>query len=885
LGIDSIKRVEILSALEEKLPDLPSVSPEIMGSLKTLGHIADYLKNMNSNDDKNEQTAFKPSTASISSTVDDLPVIDPFEKQTNDPDKRAIPRNVVTLRQAPDISGIPVAIQRGKNVFITEDNTGLSEHISDELSKLGLHVVRISLDILKYRKQLTGAAGLIIVQDPRSTEMKRDLKDAFELAKHLAPQLIASASESGALLATITRLDGAFGLKGENLGHPVQGGLAGLAKTAAIEWPHVCTHAIDITPAWTDNHEIAKSVVNDILTPGPIEIGHDFGKRWTPVLDPRPFPTGHVNLEPGDVVIISGGARGITAASALALAEHAKPALILIGRSPEPVSEPDWLASAIDEAAMKKAILENEFKDHKVSPAQIEKKYRWYLSNREISQNLIKLRSSGSHVEYHPVDVRNLEGLKSLLEIVRTTVGPIKGIIHGAGVLADRLLIDKNSEQFDRVFDTKVDGLDNLLQATSNDDINYLILFSSVAARLGNKGQVDYAMANEVLNKTAQAEALKRPGCRVASINWGPWDGGMVDSALKHGFERNGIPLIPAETGANCMLFEMMGNPSQPAEIVIGANIARPKEINRGYPKLTVSPRRSTAKSSERLALVFKQNVNINRYPILKSHIIDGCPVVPLALITEWFAHGALHESPGLVLHGLNDIRILKGIRLEHSQRLVRLLAGKPKKNGEFFEVELELRDGKHAGEDILHSRATAVLSDQLTDAPKFQLSKQMLSTTYTRTIDEVYDKILFHGFQLHGIRKIISCSSEGIVAQISPAPPPQEWISAPLRNHWIADPLVMDSAFQLATLWCFEENGIVSLPSYCKAYSQYHHRYPTDSVVVVLDIKEVSNRKMRGDFTFLDGRDEVIAQLIGYEAIMDTSLLEAFKPQFKASA
>jgi hypothetical protein len=43
LGIDSIKRVEILSTLEEKMPDLPTVSPEIMGSLKTLGQIIEYL--------------------------------------------------------------------------------------------------------------------------------------------------------------------------------------------------------------------------------------------------------------------------------------------------------------------------------------------------------------------------------------------------------------------------------------------------------------------------------------------------------------------------------------------------------------------------------------------------------------------------------------------------------------------------------------------------------------------------------------------------------------------------------------------------------------------------------------------------------------------------
>jgi acyl transferase domain-containing protein/NADP-dependent 3-hydroxy acid dehydrogenase YdfG len=879
LGIDSIKRVEILSTLEEKLPDLPSVSPEIVGELKTLGQIADYLIAADSNDDQDGQAELKPSTA------DALPTIAPFGKQANHPDIIKIPRNVVCLREAPDLSEAPIVIKSNKKVFITDDNTGLSEQISDELSKMGLHVVRISLDILKSNKQLTEAAGLIIVQDPKSAAMKQNLKDAFELAQYLAPQLLSSASESGALLTTITRLDGAFGFKGESLSHPVQGGLAGLAKTAAIEWPQVCTHAIDISPKWTDNHEIAKSVVNDILTPGPIEIGHDFGNRWTLSLNPRPFPAGHINLKRDDVVVISGGARGITAAAASALAEHVKPALVLIGRSSEPEAEPDWLASAADEPAMKKAILDNEFQKHKVSPAQLEKIYKRYRANREISQNLKELRSTGARVDYHSVDVRNLDGLKSLLEKIRTTIGPIKGIIHGAGVLEDRLLVDKNLKQFERVFDTKVDGLDNLLQATSSDDLKYIVLFSSVAARLGNKGQVDYAMANEVINKTAQAEALKRPGCRVVSINWGPWDGGMVNSALKHEFERNGIPLIPAETGADCMLYEMMGNPLQPAEIVIGANIERPKEVNHEYPKLAVSTKRSAPKSNDHLSLVFKQNVDTDHYPILKSHIIDGCPVVPVALITEWFAHGALHESPGLVLHGLNDIRILKGIRLENNQRLIRLLAGKPKKNGEFFEVELELRDGKHAGQDIIHSRATAILSDQLSNAPPFQISKQMLATTYTRTIDEIYNKILFHGFQLHGIRKIVSCSSKGIVAQISPAPPPQEWISVPLRNHWIADPLVMDSAFQLATLWCFEENGIVSLPSYCKAYSQYHRQYPTDNVSVVLEIKEVSNRKMRGDFTFLDGSDEVIAKLLGYEAIMDASLIEAFKPQFKASA
>jgi len=61
------------------------------------------------------------------------------------------------------------------------------------------------------------------------------------------------------------------------------------------------------------------------------------------------------------------------------------------------------------------------------------------------------------------------------------------------------------------VFNTKVSGFQNLLESTAGDNLKHLIIFSSIAARTGNKGQVDYAMANEVLNKLAIQESAKRP--------------------------------------------------------------------------------------------------------------------------------------------------------------------------------------------------------------------------------------------------------------------------------------------------------------------------------------------------------------------------------------
>ena len=72
-----------------------------------------------------------------------------------------------------------------------------------------------------------------------------------------------------------------------------------------------------------------------------------------------------------------------------------------------------------------------------------------------------------------------------------------------------------------------------------------------------------------------------------------------------------------------------------------------------------------------------------------------------MALMTEWFAHGALHENPGLVLHGLDDIRVLKGIRLESEKKHIRLLAGKAKKTGEEKKEKRQGQKGKEKKEAL----------------------------------------------------------------------------------------------------------------------------------------------------------------------------------------
>ncbi len=873
LGIDSIKRVEIFSSLEEKLNHIQSVSPETMGTLKTLRRIAEYLAGTPLNNEPQTSTINTPINTIASPkrvAEDELPEINISD----------INRRVVSIVEKPYNQGSKLTIPQDRKIFVTDDNSGLSEAIAEELKSQDIDAMHISNKVLMNKKDLPKASGLIILpRNDLSAEGQKNgriLKDAFILTNHLASDLIDSAAKEGAIFATITRMDGAFGFKGKGIANAVTGGLAALAKTASIEWEGVCCRAIDIVPDWEDNKNIAKAVVAELVNPdpsGPVEIGLDKnlspGSRFTLKLELSPYQPAQkiqLDLNQGDVVVVTGGARGITASTVQALAKHTDATLILLGRSPEPSSspEPKWLESLDDEAIIKKAILENELGNQNASPVMLEKAYKKHMANREISRNLEKLRQDGTSAFYFSADIRKPEQLNRILDDVRSAHGPIKGIIHGAGVLDDRLIKNKTINQFERVFDTKVKGLFTLLESTKNDNLRYLVLFSSIAARIGNKGQVDYAIANEVLNKIAQKESLLRPDCRVVSINWGPWDGGMVSASLKREFKKNKIKLIPKDTGSMCMLYEMMGDKNHPAEIVVGGNII-PDE--------------------EKLSLTFKREIDVKQYPVLESHILDGSPVVPFALIAEWLGHGALHDNPGLFLHGLDDIRILKGIRLEHNKKLIRLMTGKPKKKGSIFEVDVEIRDGIKNGIEVVHTRAKAILTDNFSQPPILDISASMGSKAYFRSMDEVYDKILFHGVALRGIKEIISYSSKGMLARISSAPSPVKWMKEPLRSRWIGDPLVLDSAFQMAIIWCFEEMGVVSLPTYCASYRQYRNKFPSDGVTALLEVKEVTKRKLKGNFTFLDKNNLVVAQLTGYEAAMDESLFKAFKTKDAANA
>ena len=400
-------------------------------------------------------------------------------------------------------------------------------------------------------------------------------REAFACARAVAGEL----SSGAGVFVTVQDTGGDFGLSGAEAAGAWAAGLPGLAKTVAIEWPGVHAKAIDLERRG-ETALLANRLAEEILFGGDeIEVGlRADGERvtvTTAAADLQTVTPATGRIASGVVLVASGGARGVTAASLVELARAIRPRVALLGRTALSV-EPDWAIGLVTTEAMQKVLVKRlREQGQTVTPREIQKRTEAVLHTREIRATLEDIKRAGGEGLYLEVDIGDGNSVRAALGRVRAQWGPIQGLIHGAGVLADKPLAQKTDEQFQRVFDTKVEGLRNLLEATAEDPLEMICLFSSVAARVGNAGQSDYAMANEVLNKVAAAEARRRgAGCVVKSLNWGPWEGGMVTPALKHHFEGMGVPLIPLDWGARRFAQEMIYGRDRAIEVVFGGDPA-----------------------------------------------------------------------------------------------------------------------------------------------------------------------------------------------------------------------------------------------------------------------------------------------------------------------
>jgi polyketide synthase PksL len=170
------------------------------------------------------------------------------------------------------------------------------------------------------------------------------------------------------------------------------------------------------------------------------------------------------------------------------------------------------------------------------------------------------LSSTPGRVSYRQVDLGELDQVKRLIAGVQYDHHRLTGILHSAGMTADRFILKKQPAEFGQVLEPKVTGTFHLDQATQIVPLDWFVLFSSVAGALGNLGQADYATANAFMDQFAAHRnrhvAAKHRYGRTLSVNWPLWQsGGMGIDPASRDLLRETTGMEPMQTATGMQAF------------------------------------------------------------------------------------------------------------------------------------------------------------------------------------------------------------------------------------------------------------------------------------------------------------------------------------------
>lgn len=818
LGIDSIKRVEILSAMSERVAGLRELKMSDFGHLRTLGQIVEY---MNGHGNENDV----PSIKEAPSTNEAPPLAE-----------AAIKRYALRQITAP-APGVALAGLFGVDrVAITDDGTGLASVLAKKLAARGINASVVST-VPNDANAVIFLGGMRAVS---SIDVALDVnREAFRAARAVAARF---GSDSGGVFINVQDTGGDFGLSGSDSTRAWLGGISALVRTAALEWPNASVRTIDCERGDRDLETIAEVICAELFEGGStLEVGlRADGTRTTLATVAMPAePSASLPLGSDSVVVVSGGGRGVTAAALVALARACRPRIVLLGRT---TLAPKSIAFENDQDLSRALIEQIRSEGREATPSEILAEKARVLASHEIRATLDAVTAAGSQARYLSVDVQDEAALASALDTVRREWGPITAIVHGAGVLADKRIAEKTDEQFNRVFDTKVVGLRGLLAATTSDPVSTLCLFSSVAARTGNPGQADYAMANEVLNLVACAERSRRGnGCNIRSIGWGPWDGGMVTPGLKNHFQQLGVPLIPIESGAKLFVDELRSAGDDVAVVLTGAN---------GHGLLGADSTRV-----ERVEVI----VNAQSHPYLADHRLGDVVVVPVVIALEWMLRGARASRPDLIATAVRNVRVLSGIKIHDFERAVEFLVVNCREisNGNGSELSVELR-GRNG---TLHYSGVVQMSSHALAAPTEPSDPELEPWTQS----EIYDgHVLFHRERFHVIQSLDGISAAGIAGTLVGASG-VNWPAGP----WCTDPAALDGGLQLAAWWTHRVLDGASLPMALGELRLYRQGLFDGPVRCLVHARQVHSARSVCDISFADSTGALIAQMLDVESVL----------------
>jgi acyl transferase domain-containing protein/NAD(P)H-dependent flavin oxidoreductase YrpB (nitropropane dioxygenase family)/NAD(P)-dependent dehydrogenase (short-subunit alcohol dehydrogenase family) len=893
LGIDSIKRVEIVGALMKMLPDAHREAlRESRSKINTQSKLSGMLDLIMQA--KLAGAVTVPFDLAGAGSNADVAVSRPS-------------RLVMCPRPEPLDATAGRRLTPGRFV-LTCDRLGVASALAQMLRARGADVVLVDQESLRDEAALlvlasrlrseAEIAGIVhlaalggpAVSDDDGPAQWRSTIQINEKSFYILLREFSSCLASGAHVVAASGLGGLFGRAGTaRTTLRVEGGSVGAIKSLLEERPELRVKAVDLDTT-RGTVDLASVILAEIeLDGGRQEVGYPNGQRTvfsTEGEQVRLDSTRAAALS-NLVVLATAGARGITAE---VLRELARPGntLVLTGRSQIPDREPPEIQKLLDARALR-----SHFVDQgraaivRQTPREIEKQVQSILGLREMRANIDDFRACGCVVEYHSVDVTDESAMRELVDCVKSKHGRIDGVVHGAGLIEDKRLADKDSASWSRVVETKVIGLMLLQKLIDPVSLKFFTVFSSVAGRYGNSGQSDYATANELMNRicvTLQARWGER--VRVNALCWGPWGAtkfgaGMVTPETEAKFEAKKVSLVSATLGRRLFRDEIAATACAPVEIICGQGPWEEREAELGviHPApqsgngqgksiagpLLVDANLQTARTGERVYLV---RLDPAQHLYLSDSVEGDGSVLPASIALEMMAEAARSSWPGWCVTEIHEFRVLNSLKVGNSARDLQVhLSPPPYGSSEGFDVSITLKTDPGTQKLQTHYQCVARVERHFPVAPT-----STKAAHNDGTVPSVYGDWLPPGPRLRFIDNVDGLSPAGSAAQVR-GTSPSDWLppASVDGSRWLFDPALLEAAAQMLAIWMREyRSGTASVVRFGRVI-RYRDSLPSRMHMEFVRIESSDASTIRADVVFFSDLGEAVFAIEELDGLLGT--------------
>jgi enediyne polyketide synthase len=530
-------------------------------------------------------------------------------------------------------------------------------------------------------------------------------------------------------------------------------GAAGLAKTLRLEAPHLRTTIVQLPePAPAVDTAVGWVVAEVAATTSSVEAYYDAaGVRRVPTLRAlpvRPSRT-HQVLDGTDVLLVSGGGKGITAECALAVAVDTGAKLAVLGRS--------------DPAA-----------------------------DAELQANLRRMADAGVTVHYARADVTDADQVRGAVAEVAGAIGPVTAVLHGAGRNEPAALTGLDMAAFRRTFAPKVDGLRNVLAAVEPERLRLLVTFGSIIGRAGLRGEGHYATANEWLAELTKEVSERHPQCRALCMEWSVWSGvGMGERlSVVESLSREGVTPISPDQGVEIMR-RLVTDPDAPEIVVISGRAEGVDTVRRDLPELPLL--RFVERPLIRyhgVELVTEVDLSAGADLYLTDHHLDGNLLFPAVFGMEAMTQVAGAATGRTDLPVIEQAEFLRPIVVSpEGSTTIRVAAVAT--DDDTVEVAIRSEETQFSAE---HFRARLRYGvDQVPQGAPDQTAAGLPAVPLDPA-GELYGDVLFQGRRFQRLRHYHRAAAQHIDADVAAVDAP-DWLSAFLPGELLlGDPGMRDA-------------------------------------------------------------------------------------------